>query len=92
MTVSEEVSKTFNMVKAAGFDIIDVIFEGAMTVKGKELLSKIEELSNERRAMGVIRLVYSTGGDQVRTIEIPVGNIVPEEGAAEEPTPKLPTF
>jgi hypothetical protein len=78
MTVGDEVSKTYKMVKDAGFEIVDVIFEGAMTVKGKELLGQLEDLSKDRRAMGVIRIIYTSGKEQMRTIEIPVGAPLPE--------------
>ena len=59
--LQEEVTKTYRMIKEAGFEIVDVIFEGAMTVKGKELLGQIEALSTERKAIGVVRIVYSAG-------------------------------
>jgi len=78
MSMREEVMKTYKMVKDAGFDVVDVIFEGSMTVKGKELLGQIEELAVTNKAVGVVRVVYSSGTDKLRQIEIPVGELVPE--------------
>ena len=78
MAMREEVMKTYKMVKDAGFDIIDVIFEGSMTVKGKDILSQLEELSAGNKAVGVVKVIYSAGSDKLRQIEIPVGELVPE--------------
>ena len=78
MAVRDEVTKTYKMVKDAGFEVVDVIFEGAMTVKGKDILGHIEELAKDRRAIGVIRIVYTAGEEKTRIIEIPVGAAIPE--------------
>ncbi len=78
MPVKEEVMKTYKMVKDAGFDVVDVIFEGSMTVKGKDLLAQLEELAISNKALGVVSVIYSAGQDKVRKIDIPVGEIVPE--------------
>lgn len=83
MSMQEEVVKTFNMVKSAGFKVVDVIFEGAMTVQGKGLLDQLDVLSKDRKATGIIRIVYSLtegDGEQIRVIEIPVGEAMPEIG------------
>ncbi len=85
MRITEEVPATYNMLKNADFEIVDVVFEGAMTVKGKELLTEIENLANEKKAIGTIKLIYGTGQNSVRTIEIPVGPSLEEfEEASEE--------
>ena len=78
MPVKEEVMKTYKMVKDAGFDVVDVIFEGSMTVKGKDLLAQLEELAVSNKAIGVVSVIYSAGTDKVRKIDIPVGELVPE--------------
>lgn len=78
MGVQDEVVSTYRMVKNAGFEILDVIFEGAMTVQGKEVLSQLDGLAAKKRAMGVVRVVYSAGENKTRTIEIPVGEVLPE--------------
>jgi len=78
MAMREEVMKTYKMVKDAGFDVIDVIFEGSMTVKGKDILGQLEELSVGNKAVGVVKVIYSAGTDKLRQIEIPVGELVPE--------------
>ncbi len=82
--IGEEVTKTYKMLKDAGFEVADVVFEGAMTVEKKDILAVLEGLANEKKAMGTIRIIYSVAADQLRTIEIPVGEVVPEEGKEEE--------
>ena len=85
MGMQEEVTKTYKMLKDAGFAVSDIVFEGAMTVKGKELLTQLEGMAVEKKAIGVIRVVYTSGENQVRTIEIPVGEALPElEGMSGE--------
>jgi hypothetical protein len=79
MAMKEEVVKTYKMVKDAGFDVVDVIFEGSMTVKGKEILGQLEDLSSNNKAIGVVKVIYSAGTDKLRQIEIPVGELVPEQ-------------
>lgn len=78
MGVNAEVVKTYKMLKDADFEVLDVIFEGAMAVKDKSSLDILEDLASKKKAMGVIRVVYSAGKDQLRTIEIPVGPPLPE--------------
>ncbi|MBI4214809.1 hypothetical protein HY546_02335 [archaeon] len=84
MGMTDEVLKTYTMVKNAGFEVEDVIFEGAMRVKGKELLQHIEELASKKKAVGTIKIAYSAGENQARTIEIPVGEPFPEVSETEE--------
>jgi hypothetical protein len=81
MAMREEVMKTYKMVKEAGFEIIDVIFEGSMTVQGKDILGQIEDLAVGNKAVGVVKVIYSAGSDKLRQIEIPVGELVPESEA-----------
>jgi len=78
MTLQDEVVKTYNMIKNADFQLMDIMFEGVISVKNKELLSKIEELSESKKAIGTMKIVYTSGENQIRTIEIPVGLPLPE--------------
>jgi hypothetical protein len=77
MSIGEEVVKTYKMVKEAGFEVVDVIFEGSMTVKGKDVLAQLEELAGKNKALGMVKVIYSAGPDKLRQIEIPVGDLVP---------------
>ena len=79
MEISEEVVKTFKMLEDAGFEVVDVIFEGYLSLEEKKLVEKIQELAKERKAVGTIKLIYAVGKDEYRSIEIPVGELVPEE-------------
>ncbi|RLG21126.1 hypothetical protein DRN74_03770 [Candidatus Micrarchaeota archaeon] len=84
MGMKDEVVKSYKMLKEAGFKVEDIIFEGAMSVKAKDILDRIERLSNERSAFGNIRIVYSVDKNQTRNIVIPVGKAMPEVEEAEE--------
>lgn len=87
--IGEEVTKTYKMLKDAGFEIVDVVFEGAMTVEKKDMLAILESLASEQKAMGSVKIIYSTAPEQLRTIEIPVGEALPEAGKGEEEIPSL---
>ena len=78
MTMQEEVMKTYKMLKDSNFEVLDIIFEGAMTVKDKAILESLANLASKKKAMGTVRIVYSYGENQMRTIEIPVGEPLPE--------------
>lgn len=80
MKFSEEVMNSIKMIKSGGFSIADIIFEGAISVKKKEVLQKIQELEDGGEAVGVIRIGYYVD-NQVRVIEVPVGQT--QQGAAE---------
>jgi len=85
MKITEEVPTTYEMLKNTNFEILDVVFEGAMTIKGKEILTEIEDLAQDNKAMGTIKLIYSTGNNEARIIEIPVGPTFEEfEKASQE--------
>lgn len=84
----EEVVKTYKMLKDNGFEIVDIIFEGAMTVKDKDVLARLDTLARDKKATGLIRIIYATGENQIRAIEIPVGELLPEvQGEQTEETP-----
>lgn len=76
--IADEVHKTYEMLKAAGFNIKDISFEGIMSLQNKTTLIKLDELSQEKKALGVIKVVYEADKDQKRMIEIPVGSTLPE--------------
>ena len=84
MGMREEVLKSYNMLKDAGFKVEDIVFEGAMSVKDKGILDKIEALSDGRSAYGNVRILYSVDKDQTRNIIIPVGKPIPEAEGQEE--------
>lgn len=81
MGMADEVLRTYEMVKNAGYTVEDVVFEGAMRVKGKELLQHIEDLAVKKKAIGTVKIIYSSGENKERTIEIPVGEAMPEVNA-----------
>ncbi len=76
MKVKEEVLKVIDTLKAAGFTPVDAVFEGALGVKEDTTLAFMDKLNDNNMVSGVIRVIYSVGGsssDQVRFVEIPVG-------------------
>ncbi len=80
MKVKEEVMKTIEMLKNQGFSPIDAVFEGALGVKEDTTLAFMDKLNDKNMVSGVVRVIYSADkGDQVRFVEIPVGQ-PPEQG------------
>jgi hypothetical protein len=73
MGFADEVIKTINMLKSAGNSIADIVFEGALSVKKKEVLMKLQELEATGESIGVIRVGYLTPEKKLRVIEVPVG-------------------
>lgn len=73
MGFSDEVMKTINMLKSAENSIADIVFEGALSVKKKEVLMSLQGLETSGEAIGVIRVGYLTPDKKLRVIEIPVG-------------------
>lgn len=73
MKVKEEVLKVIDILKKGGFEPVDAVFEGAIGVKEDTTLAFMDKLNDSNMASGVIRVIYSAGNDQVRFVEIPVG-------------------
>lgn len=73
MKVKEEVLKTIEMLSKSGFKPVDAVFEGAVGVKEDVTLDYVDKLNDANLVSGVIRVIYTTGTDQVRFVEIPVG-------------------
>ena len=82
MKVSEEVQKTIKALKDSGFSPVDAVFEGAVGVKEDTTLNYLDKLNEGQLINGVIRVIYTVGDDQIRFVEIPVGQ--PPEQAQEE--------
>lgn len=88
MDVKEEVLKTIDGLKKAGFNPVDAVFEGAVGVKDDEALQWIEKLDSKQLVSGVIRVIYTVGDQNIRFVEIPVGQLPQEEPGYEEPAPR----
>lgn len=73
LSVKEEVLKTIDALKNAGFTPVDAVFEGAVGVKEDTTLAFMDKLNDAQLANGVIRVIYTTDGQSVRFVEIPVG-------------------
>lgn len=84
MKVKDEVMKVIDALKASGFNPVDAVFEGAMGVKEDTTLSFVDKLNDAQMVSGVIRVIYTVGEDQVRFVEIPVGNPQEQQGASQE--------
>jgi hypothetical protein len=81
MDAKSELQKTQEMLKSAGFQVVDVQFEGAIVAQDAKVQRVINAMAEAQQAFGVLRVYYDIGGE-VRVIEIPVGNM--PEGAPEE--------
>lgn len=82
MKAEEEVIKTLEMLKNAGFQPVDAIFKGMLAVMKKSTLEMIQKLADEGEALGTITVVYKTPDGSLRSIEIPIGE---EQGQEEQP-------
>jgi len=79
MKIKEEVLKVIEALKKEGFNPVDAVFEGAVGVKEDATLAFMDKLNDAQLVSGVIRVIYTTDGESVRFVEIPVGQ-APEEG------------
>jgi len=73
MKIKDEVLKTIDAMKKAGFNPVDAVFEGAVGVKEDTTLAFLDKLDDNQMISGVVRVIYTTDGDNVRFVEIPVG-------------------
>ncbi|MBU1197787.1 hypothetical protein KJ765_04740 [Candidatus Micrarchaeota archaeon] len=80
MKIKDEVLKTIDLLKKAGFTPIDAVFEGAVGVKEDTTLAYFDKLNDSQMVSGVIRVIYTLKDDNVRFVEIPVGQLPPEAG------------
>ncbi|MFH1106378.1 MAG: hypothetical protein V1787_00630 [Candidatus Micrarchaeota archaeon] len=78
MKVKDEVLKMIESLKKAGFSPIDAVFEGAVGVKEDTSLMFFDKLNDRQLVSGVIRIIYTADDDNVRFVEIPVGQLPPE--------------
>ncbi len=87
MKAEEELIKTLEMLKNAGFQPVDAIFKGMVAVMNKSTLHMIQELADQGEAIGTLTVIYKTPDGGVRTIEIPIGAEEEAEEAAQEAKP-----
>ncbi|MFA6048481.1 MAG: hypothetical protein WC792_00860 [Candidatus Micrarchaeia archaeon] len=73
MKIKDEVLKVIDSLKKAGFNPVDAVFEGALGVKEDTTLAFMDKLNDSQMVSGVIRVIYTSDGDNVRFVEIPVG-------------------
>ncbi|HLD76153.1 MAG TPA: hypothetical protein VI874_03980 [Candidatus Norongarragalinales archaeon] len=73
VAIRDEVMKTLDMLKKAGYNPVDAVFEGAVGVKEDTTLAFMDKLNDKQLVSGVIRIIYTADGEQVRFVEIPVG-------------------
>jgi hypothetical protein len=79
LKIKDEVLKVIDGLKKEGFTPVDAVFEGALGVKEDATLAFMDKLNDNQMVSGVIRVIYTAGDDNVRFVEIPVGQ-APEEG------------
>lgn len=73
MKIKEEVLKTIELLKKAGFNPVDAVFEGAVGVKEDTTLAFMDKLNDNQMVSGVIRVIYTIDDESIRFVEIPVG-------------------
>ncbi len=80
MNAEEEVIKTLEALKSAGFEPVDAVFKGMIAVMKKSTLHMIQELADQQEAIGSIVILYKNPDGELRSIEIPVGKVPEGEG------------
>ena len=85
MKAEEEVIKTLEMLKNAGFEPVDAIFKGMVAVMKKSVLHLIQELADQGEAVGTLTVIYKTPDGGLRSIEIPIGSEEEEAQASQQP-------
>lgn len=73
MKIKDEVLSVIEGLKKQGFNPVDAVFEGAVGVKEDTTLAFMDKLNDAQLVSGVIRVIYTSDGEQVRFVEIPVG-------------------
>jgi len=73
LKVKDEVLKVIEALKKEGFNPVDAVFEGAVGVKEDATLAYMDKLNDAQLVSGVIRVIYTVDGENVRFVEIPVG-------------------
>ncbi|MBI5228745.1 hypothetical protein HY991_01445 [Candidatus Micrarchaeota archaeon] len=85
MKIKDEVMKVIEGLKKQGFNPVDAVFEGALGVKEDATLAFMDKLNDAQMVSGVIRIIYTTEGDNVRFVEIPIGQMPGGEEMPEAP-------
>lgn len=80
MKIKDEVLKIIEVLKKNGFEPVDAVFEGAVGVKEDTTLEFVDSLNDKQLVSGVIRVIYTSEKDNVRFVEIPIGQLPPLEG------------
>lgn len=91
MDPKTEVESLKKMLEGSGFKVVDTQFEGVIEAQDSRVIAVINKMSESGQAFGVLRVFYDVEGD-ARVIEVPVGNMPPEEEMPieEEPPPPQP--
>ncbi len=71
MTMEDEVKDTYEMLKDSGLNVIEIVFEGGLSVKNTDMLHLLQELVNQGKAYGVVHVVYTNKEGKQRMIDIP---------------------
>jgi hypothetical protein len=83
MDPKTEINKVNKMLKAGGFKMLDVQFEGVVEAMDNRAVSVRNKMAETQQAFGVFRVYYEVEGD-TRMVEIPVG-AAPQEGQEAPP-------
>lgn len=73
MKIKDEVLKVIDALKKEGFNPVDAVFEGALGVKEDTTLAFMDKMNDTQMVSGVIRIIYTSDGQNIRFVEIPVG-------------------
>ncbi len=71
MTMEEEVKETYKMLRDSGLSVVEIVFEGGLSVKNTDILHMLQELVDQGKAYGVVHIVYTNKEGKQRMIDIP---------------------
>jgi len=69
--MEQEVKETYKMLKDSGLNVIEIVFEGGLSVKNTEILKLLQQLVDQGKAYGVVHIIYTNKEGAQRMIDIP---------------------
>ncbi len=84
--MEQEVKETYKMLKDNELKVIEIVFEGGLSVKNTEILKLLQQLVDQGKAYGVVHVIYVNKEGAQRMIDIPTQEkeAAEKEGKEEE--------
>jgi hypothetical protein len=78
-SMEQEIIDTYKLLKQGGFNVVEIVFEGGISVKDKSVLKQLQVLVDSEKAFGVAKIVYLSKDGSPRMIEIPSRELTQED-------------